>query len=31
MCCTGNSIALQVAVNIKPVLSDLVDIGEDDE
>ena len=27
MCCTGNSIAFQVAVNFKPVISDLADIG----
>ena len=31
MCCTGNSIAFKVAVNFKPVISDLADIGGNNE
>jgi len=27
MCCTGNSVAFQVAVNFKPHISDLADVG----
>ena len=31
MCCTGNSVAFQVAVNFKPHISDLADVGGDDD
>lgn len=31
MCCTGNYVAFQVSLNFKPHISDLADVGGDDD
>ena len=31
ICCSGNSVAFQVAVNFKPHISDLADVGGDND